>query len=68
MKQTFIDILPTKSRMKKNINRKKMTYIEIYKILFFEKKNIDYKKIIISTKNNLIIVTISAKQYGAQKV
>ncbi len=61
MKQTFIDILPTKSRMKKNINRKKMTYIEIYKILFFEKKNIDYKKIIISTKNNLIIVTVTAK-------
>jgi hypothetical protein len=60
MKQTSIDILPTKSRMK-NINRKKMTYIEIYKILFLEKKNIDYKKFIISTKNNLIIVTVTAK-------
>jgi hypothetical protein len=42
-----------------------MTYIEIYSILSFEKKKIDYKKIIISIKNNLIIITSSAKHHGA---
>jgi phosphorylcholine metabolism protein LicD len=43
-----------------------MKYIEMYKILSFEKKKIDYKKVIISTKSNLIIVIINAKQHGAQ--
>ncbi len=38
-----------------------MTYIKIYNILSFEKKKIDYKKIIIFTKTNLIVVTSSAK-------
>jgi hypothetical protein len=34
-----------------------MTYNEIYKILIFEKEKFDHKKIIIvSTKNNLIII------------
>ncbi len=40
-----------------------MTYNEIHKLLFFEKKN-NYNKIIMSTKNNF--VTGSAKQRGAQ--
>jgi hypothetical protein len=43
-----------------------MTYIEIYKILSFEKKTIDYKKVITSTKEILIIVTVNAKQHGTQ--
>jgi sialic acid synthase SpsE len=38
-----------------------MTNSEIYKILSFEKTKIDYNKIIMSTKNNLIIVTSSVK-------
>jgi len=41
---------------KKNL-MKKMIYSEIYKILFFEKTKNNYKNIIISTQNNLIIVT-----------
>ncbi len=40
-----------------------MTYSEIYKILF---KKINYKKIIMSTKNNLMIITNSVKQGEAQ--
>jgi hypothetical protein len=38
-----------------------MTYSEIYKILSFEKREIDYNKIIMFTKNNLIIVTSNVK-------
>jgi hypothetical protein len=39
-----------------------MAYIEMYKILSFEKtKLIDYNKIIMSTKNNLIVVTVKVK-------
>jgi hypothetical protein len=34
--------------------------------LFFGKTNIDYNKIIMSPQNNLIIVTASVKQCGAQ--
>jgi hypothetical protein len=49
----------------KKLLMKKMTYDEIYRILFWKEK-INYSKIIISTKNNLIIVTCSAKQHGAQ--
>jgi hypothetical protein len=49
MNQNFIDILLTKSRIKKNIN-KKMTYIEIYKVLFFEKINLIIKKLLCSQK------------------
>jgi hypothetical protein len=43
-----------------------MTYSEIYIILFFKKTKINYEKIIMSTKNNLIIVIGSAKSHGAQ--
>jgi sialic acid synthase SpsE len=43
-----------------------MTYSEIYKILSFEKKKKDYNRIIMSTQNDLIIVTGSAKQHGTQ--
>jgi hypothetical protein len=42
-----------------------MTFSEIYKIVYFEKKNY-YKKFIMSTQNNLVIITRSAKQHGAQ--
>jgi hypothetical protein len=42
-----------------------MTYSEIYKILSFEKQ-IDHKKIIMSTKNNLTILSTSAKQQKTQ--
>jgi hypothetical protein len=35
-----------------------MTYSEIYKILSFEKNKIDYKKIIMSTQNNLITIIL----------
>jgi hypothetical protein len=43
-----------------------MTSNEIYKIVYFEKTTNYYNKIIISTQNNLIIVSHSAKQHGAQ--
>jgi hypothetical protein len=44
-----------------------MTSSEIYRNLSFEKTKFIYNKIITSTKNNLIIVTGSAKQqHGAQ--
>jgi hypothetical protein len=43
-----------------------MTYNEVYKILFFKKTTLTTTKIIMFTKNNLIIVTDSAKQCGAQ--
>jgi hypothetical protein len=39
---------------------------EIYKTLYFEKEKFDYNKIIMSTKNNLIIVIGSVKQCGTQ--
>ncbi len=42
-----------------------MTYNEIYKILSFE-FFFDYNRIIVSTQNNVIIITSSAKQRGAQ--
>jgi len=42
-----------------------MTCSEIYKILSFKKTDY-YDKIIMSMKNNLIIVPGSAKQRGAQ--
>jgi hypothetical protein len=44
-----------------------MTYNEIYKILFFEKIKL-ILKIIMFTKNNLIIIIGSAKQHEAQIV
>jgi hypothetical protein len=43
-----------------------MTYSEIYRILFFEKTKLITNKIIMSTKNNFIIVLGSAKQFGTQ--
>jgi hypothetical protein len=41
-----------------------MTYSEIYKILSFEKTKLI--TIYLSTQNDLIIVTSSAKQHGTQ--
>jgi hypothetical protein len=38
----------------------------IYKILYFDKDKFDYNKIIMSTKNNLIIVISNVKQHGTQ--
>jgi len=43
-----------------------MTYIEIYKILSFEKKKMITTKWLYPKKNNLIIVIGSAKQRGVQ--
>ncbi len=44
---------------------KKITYSEIYKILSFEKKKFITTKLL-CPQNNLIIITGSAKQCGAQ--
>jgi hypothetical protein len=57
---TLIDILPTKSRMKKNINGTKWNIVKFIK-LFFLKEKIYYNKFIMFKNNNLIIVASSAK-------
>jgi hypothetical protein len=59
MNQTFIGIFPTKSRMLKNVNGTKWHIVKFTKF-YILKNQIDYKTIIMSTKNNLIIVTSSA--------
>jgi hypothetical protein len=45
-----------------------MLYNEIYELVSFEKIKINYNKIMMSTKNDLIIGTRSAKQHKAQYI
>jgi len=58
MNQTFVD----KNRKKININEKKWHIVKFIEIYFFKRK-----KLLYSQKNNLIIVTGSAKQHGLKK-
>jgi len=60
MSQTFVDKNEKNKLMKQNDSS------EIYKNVFFWKEKIEYNKIIMSTKNNLIIVIVSVKYHGAQ--
>jgi hypothetical protein len=48
-------------KKKKNINETKWHLVKFIFKLFFKKKKIDYNKTIMSTQNNLIIVTGSPK-------
>jgi hypothetical protein len=64
MNQTFVGIFPSKSKIFKKINEKKFHISKILKIIIWKDK-INYNKIIMSTQNNLIIVTSSAKQRGS---
>jgi predicted Zn-dependent protease len=53
----------------KNVEKILMEQNDIYWNLqnfIFWKNKIDYNRIIVSTKNNLIIVTSSVKQHGTQ--
>jgi hypothetical protein len=66
----LLGVVNSNDKNEKNINRKKWHIVKFIekniKNYLFEKKKLSTTKIITSTKNNLIIVTGSAKHCGAQ--